>query len=292
MDGTLLQLLFSGLSTGGIYALIAVGFNIIFKSTGALNFAQGEWVMLGGMLAALGYHGGSLPVWLACIAATLAVAGGGWLSDRVVIQPLRNRTALSITLVSVGMAIATKSLVMLTLGKNPQGYPGLSGDRMVDIMGASISAQTLWILGVTVVLMIATHVFFAHTRIGTAMRAAAANPEAAALVGISNRRVVALSFVLAALFGGLAGSIIAPLTLMSYDNGTVLGFKGFSAAMLGGLGNLYGAAAGGILLGLIESMTGGYLTSQFKDGVAFFVLLAVLVVRPQGLFGKPEVTKV
>jgi branched-chain amino acid transport system permease protein len=181
---------------------------------------------------------------------------------------------------------------MLTLGKNPQGYPGLSGDKMVSVYGATVNTQTLWILALTLVLMLATHFFFGHTRLGTAMRAAAANPEAAALVGISNRRIVTLSFILAAGVGGLAGTIITPLTLMSYDSGAMLGFKGFSAAMLGGLGNLFGAAVGGLLLGLFEALVGGYVTSQFRDAVAFFVLLSILVLRPQGLMGSAEISKV
>lgn len=292
MDAAFLQLLFAGLGTGSIYALIAVGFNIIFKATGALNFAQGEWVMLGGMLAALSITQTQAPVWLVTLGATLAVALAGWLSDRVVIRPLRQNAALTITLVSVGLALATKSLVMLTLGKNPQGYPGLSGERIIDIAGARINAQTLWIFGITLVLMAATHLFFAHTRYGVAMRAACANPDAAALMGISRRKVVAASFSIAALFGGLAGAIITPLTFMSYDSGTVLGFKGFSAAMLGGLGNLYGALLGGVLLGLLETLTAGYVTSQFKDGVAFLVLLLILIIRPQGLLGRADVIKV
>ncbi len=288
----LLQLVFAGLGTGGIYALVAVGFNIIFKSTGALNFAQGEWVMMGGMFAAFALHSQDMPVWTACLLAICAVAIVGYASDFIVVRRLRDRSALTITLISVGLAIASKSLVMLTLGKNPQGYPGFSGNAMVNFLGAGISIQTLWILAITVVLMVATHLFFAHTRYGIAMRAAAANPDAAALVGISNTRIIALSFTIAALFGGLAGAIITPLTLMSYDNGTIIGFKGFSAAMLGGLGNLYGAAAGGIVLGLLESLAGGYISSQFKDAVAFFLLLAVLVLRPQGMFGRADVTKV
>ncbi|CAB3627804.1 branched-chain amino acid ABC transporter permease [Achromobacter marplatensis] len=290
LDAQFIQLLLAGLGTGGIYAMIAVGFNIIFKSTGALNFAQGEWVMMGGLFAAVAVS--EMPVWQACLLATAAVTLVGWLSDRVVIRPLRNHAPLTLTLVSVGLAIASKSLVMLTLGKNPQGYPGLSGARKFEVLGAHVDAQTLWILAITVVLMLLTHVFFAHTRYGTALRAACANPEAAALVGISHRGAIAASFALAALYGGLAGAIITPMTLMSYDSGAMLGFKAFSAAMLGGLGNLYGALLGGLLLGVLETSIGGYLTTQFKDGVAFLVLLLILTVRPQGILGRPDVVKV
>jgi branched-chain amino acid transport system permease protein len=292
LDSGLLQILFSGLGTGAIYGLIAVGFNIVFKSTGALNFTQGEWVMTGGLLAALAFQTSHIPVWLACLLGTLVVGLVGLLSDRLVIRPMRNRSALTITLVSVGLALATRSLVMLSIGKNPQGMPGLSGDQLVTVLGATVPGQTFWILALTLVLMLATHWFFNRTVLGTAMRAAAANPDAAALVGISNRKVVSISFMLAAAMGGIAGTIITPLTLMSYDSGAMLGFKGFSAAMLGGLGSLYGAAVGGLLLGVLEAMVGGYVTSQFKDAAAFFMLLTILVLRPQGLLGSPNITKV
>lgn len=290
-SSSFLQIALSGLGNGSIYALIAVGFNIIFKSTGALNFAQGEWVMLGGMLAAFCFNDAHLPVWQACLLAGLAVALVGGLTERLLIRPLVNQTPFALTLVTVGIALLSKSLVMLTLGKNPVGYPGLSGQEFVQVSGASIASQTLWILAITLALMALTHVFFVHTRWGCAMRAAAANPAAAALVGIRHRRVVLGSFVIAAAVGGLAGTIITPLTLMSYDSGAMLGFKGFSAAMLGGLGSLLGATLGGLLLGLLESLVSGYVTSQFKDAAAFLILLLVLLLRPQGLLGKAEINK-
>lgn len=291
MDSSTLQIVLSGLGTGSIYALIAVGFNIIFKSTGALNFAQGEWVMMGGLLAAFCFNEAHLPVWQACLLAGLAVALIGGLTERLLVRPLLNQTPFALTLITVGIALLSKSLVMLTLGKNPVGYPGLSATPTTTLGGASIATQTLWILGITLIFMVLAQLFFNHTRWGCAMRAAAANPGAAALVGIRHSRVVLGSFIIAAAVGGLAGTIITPLTLMSYDSGAMLGFKGFSAAMLGGLGSLFGATLGGLVLGLIEALFGGYLSSQFKDAAAFVVLLLVLVLRPHGLLGKPEITK-
>jgi branched-chain amino acid transport system permease protein len=291
MDSNTLQIIFSGLGTGSIYALIAVGFNVIFKSTGALNFVQGEWVMMGGILAAFCFNDINMPVWQACLIAGVAVALIGGLTERFLVRPLVNQTPFALTLVTVGIALLSKSLVMLSLGKNPVGYPGLSTAASTHILGASVATQTLWILGITLTLMALTHLFFSYTRWGCAMRAAAANPQAAALVGIRHSRVVFSAFVLAAAMGGLAGTIITPLTLMSYDAGAMLGFKGFSAAMLGGLGSLFGAMAGGLILGLLESLVSGFVTSQFKDALAFLVLLLVLVLRPQGLLGKPEVVK-
>jgi branched-chain amino acid transport system permease protein len=291
-DAAFLQILFSGLATGSIYSLIAIGFNITYKSTGALSFVQGEWVMLGGLVAAAGVTHWHLPVWAACIAATLIVVALGFLSERIVVAPIRHPSPLKLTLVTVGLALTCKGLAMLILGRSPQGYPGVSGDTMVHVAGAAINRQTLWIIGITVVSMCAIHLFFNHTNTGIAMRAAAANRDAADLMGVRRGRMVSLSFALSAGFGGLAGTLITPLTLMSFDSGATIGFKAFSAAMLGGLGNLYGAGLGGLVLGLIEALAGGYVSSQFKDAVSFVILLLVLIVRPQGLFGKPDIVKI
>ena len=287
-----LQLLFAGIGTGSIYALVAVGFNVIFKSTDAINFAQGEWVMMGGMIAAATIAVSQSPIWLACLFAVVVVTAIGMLSERLVILPLARPTPLLITLISIGLAICTKSAVMLTLGKNPAGYPGFEGDAVVTISGASIPSQTLWIIGLTIAFMVLAHFFFERTILGKAMRAAAADRDAAALVGIKVRNTVLWSFAIAAMAGAVAGAIITPLTFTSYDHGTLLGFKGFSAAMLGGLGNLYGAVAGGLVLGLLETFAAGYISSDFKDAVAFLVLLVILFWRPAGLLGRAAIEKV
>jgi branched-chain amino acid transport system permease protein len=281
----------SGIGTGSIYALIAVGFNVIFKSTGALNFAQGEWVMVGGMTAAAAYAA-HIPLLPAILIALLIACAVGILSERLVIAPLRASTPMLITLISIGLALCTKSLVMLTLGKNPAGYPGFSGDAIFRIGGASVPMQTLWIIGITGVFMVLTHLFFEHTIVGKALRAVAADKEAASLVGVNVQHAVLWSFAFGALAGGVAGVIITPLTFTSYDQGLLLGFKGFCAAMLGGVGNIYGAVIGGLILGLLESLAAGYVTSHFKDAVAFIVLLAILFGRPSGLLGRAEIEKV
>lgn len=292
MPADLGQLLLAGIGTGSIYALIALGFNIIFKATDAINFAQGEWVMMGGMIAAALYGAGKMPLFAACIGAVVAVAVVGLLSERLVVRQIRRPSPLVVTLVTIGIAICTKSLVMLVLGKNPAGLPAFSGDKPIHLGGASIQPQTLWIIGIAGAIMIAAHVFFSRSVLGKSMRAAAAEPEAAALVGISPRLAMLVSFGIAAAVGAIAGVIITPLTLTSFDHGTVLGFKGFSAAMLGGLGSLPGALVGGLVLGLLESLASGLLSSAFKDAVAFVVLLLVLFVRPAGLIGRGQVERV
>ncbi len=171
-------------------------------------------------------------------------------------------------------------------------FPASPGSTPVEIFGLRVHPQTFWIVGVAAIVMLLTHWFFARTILGKAMRAVAAQPEAAALCGIEPRMALALSFALAACIGAVAGIIITPLTLTSFDHGTVLGFKGFSAAMLGGLGSLPGAMVGGILLGLLEALAGGWISSHFKDAVAFVALLATLFWRPSGILGSDAVERV
>jgi branched-chain amino acid transport system permease protein len=286
-----LQLLVTGIGTGSIYALIALGFNVVFKSTGAMNFAQGEWVVMGGMISAL-LLGTFSSVGVACLLAVLVVAIFGLLSERLVIWPLRRPTALLITLVSIGLAICTRSLVMLALGKKPVGYPGFSGEATISLGGVTFQAQTLWIIGLTLAFLVIMHLFFERSMLGKALRAAAADREAAAIVGVKVEATVLLSFGIAALAGALAGAIITPLTLASYDQGAMFGFKGFSAAMLGGIGSLPGAVVGGLALGLLEAFGSFYISSDFKDAIAFAVLLLILFLRPSGLLGRADIVKV
>ena len=290
MDG-MVQLLFAGLSTGSIYALVALGFNIIFKSTGALNFAQGEWVMLGGMVAATLYAA-KVPLLLSFVIAVAVAMLCGAISERLVVRRLKRPSPMSITILTIAIAICTKSLVMLVLGKNPAGLPSFSGTGPIAFAGAVFESQSLWIIGIAALIMAGAGFFFNRTVLGKSMRAAAAQPEAAALVGISPRLTMALSFTLAAGVGAVAGVIVTPLTLTSFDHGTILGFKAFCAAMLGGLGSLPGAMVGGLVLGLAESFAGGKLSSHFKDAVSCVVLLLVLVRWPNGLLGRGEVEKV
>ena len=289
--GSLPSLIVAGLSTGSVYALVALGFNVIFKSTDAINFAQGEWVMLGGMVAAASVAA-RVPLLFAVAIAVLVVVVVAVLSERLVVSRLRPPTPLAVTLVTIALAICTKSLVMLVLGKNPADLPAFSGDEAVVWGSVRIRPQTFWIVGTCAVVMAAMHIFFERTTPGRAMRAAAAQPEAAALCGIDPRLATAFAFALAAAVGAVAGIIVTPLTLTSFDHGTVLGFKGFAAAMLGGLGSLPGALLGGIVLGLLEALAGGLVSSHFKDAVAFVALIATLFWRPAGLLGRREVHRV
>lgn len=287
----LLQVLSAGIGTGAVYALVALGFNVVFKSTGAMNFAQGEWVVMGGMVTAL-LIGAFSSIGLAVVTAVVLVGVVGLLSERLTVQPLKKPDALVITLVTIGLSIVSRSLVMLVLGKKPVGYAGFSGNTALSVGGVSIQSQTLWIIAITLAFLVVMHAFFECTILGKALRAAAADREAAAIVGVNVGSTVLLSFGIAALAGALAGAIVTPLTLASYDQGAMFGFKGFSAAMLGGLGSLPGAVVGGLALGLLEAFGSFYISSAFKDAIAFAVLLLILFVRPSGLLGRADIVKV
>jgi len=288
----LLQLAFGGIVSGSIYALVALGFNVVFKSTDAINFTQGEWVMAGGMLAAWIHQQFAWPLVMLVPLAVGCIALLGLVSERLSIYPLSRPTPMAITLVTIGIAITTKALVMLTLGKQPMSLPSFSGAESIAIGGASLQPQALWIVGLLLATMLGVHLFFERTLLGKAMKAAAADRDAAALVGINVARTVMWCFVIAAGTGALAGIIITPMTLTSFAAGTVLGFKGFSAAMLGGLGSLRGALAGGLLLGLLESFAAAFISSKYKDAVAFVVLLLLLFFRPSGLLGRAQIQKI
>lgn len=288
---TLLQLLVAGLGTGSIYGLVALGFNVVFKSTGAMNFAQGEWVMMGGMITAA-LIGVRVPLGLAALVAIVLVGAIGIVSERLVIRPVRDANPLVITLVTVGLAICSESLVMLALGRQPVGYAGFSHSDVVHLGAVVVQTQTLWIIGISIGFLLLMHVFFEHSTLGMALRATAADLDAASLVGVRVRLMIMLSFGLAALAGCLAGVIVTPLTMTSYDQGAMFGFKGFSAAMLGGIGSLPGAVVGGLVLGMMESLGSFYISSDFKDAISFAVLLVILFLRPAGLLGQAEITKV
>jgi branched-chain amino acid transport system permease protein len=280
----LLQYLISGLTNGAIYALIALGFGIIYNTTTIINFAQGEMVMLGALAAISIYHVvPSLP--LAFIGSIVIVAVVGLLLERLALRPVRDPNPITLIIITVGAAVLIKGVAMLLWGKEAYSLPDFSGNAPLHVGQATILPQNLWVLGLTAVLLIALEAFFRLTLVGKAMRACAYNARAARLVGIAAGRMVQLSFGLSAALGAGAGVLIAPLTLGVYDMGTMLGLKGFSAAIIGGLGSLLGGVLGGLVLGIAEALATGFISSGYRDAVAFLLLLLVLFWRPQGLVG-------
>lgn len=280
----LLQFVFSGLTVGAVYALVALGFTIIYNASDVVNFAQGEFVMLGGMITWFGHDAG-LPLALAAGLAIVLTAAIGVALNKLAIEPARGAPVVSLIIITIGASILIRGAAQLIFDKQIHRFPAFSGDAPIEVMGATILPQSLWVMGGAVAVFVALWFFFNRTLMGKAVLATANNRLAAQLVGINAGWVMTLSFAISAAIGALAGVLVTPITLVSYDVGVALALKGFAGAMLGGMGSPKGALVGGLALGLLEALTAGYLSSTYKDAVAFVVILAVLFVMPQGLFG-------
>ena len=291
MSAQVMQFLAAGLTAGSIYALVALGFSIIFNASRVLNFAQGEFVMLGGMCA-VSLLGMGLPLAPALIVAVLATALAGLVLERLALARGAQNSVMTMIIITIGASILLRGLAQLVWDKRIHALPPLSGDRPIAILGATVLPQSLWILGATLAIVVALRAFFLRTRVGKAMLATSHNRLAAQLCGIDVRRVVLASFGLAAALGAVAGVLVAPITYTSYDVGVMLGLKGFAAAIIGGLGSFPGAVAGGLLLGVLESFGAGFVSSAYKDAIAFAVILLVLVIRPDGLLGELRADRV
>ncbi len=286
-----LQFLFSGLTVGAIYALIALGFTLIYNASDVLNFAQGEFVMIGGMATVFLWMGG-VPLILAIPTAVLIGAGVGILLNRLAIEPARGASVVSLIIITIGASIFLRGVAQLVFDKQIHRFPSFSGDAPFVIGGATILPQSLWVLVGAAVIYLALYAFFTRTVMGKAVLATSNNRLAAQLVGVNTKFVLLLCFGLSAAIGAIAGVLITPITLTSYDIGVPLALKGFAAAMLGGMGNPFGAFIGGMLIGVMEAFTAGYISSDYKDATAFIVILAVLFFLPQGLFGAKPVERV
>jgi branched-chain amino acid transport system permease protein len=291
LSAQLLQSLFSGLTVGAIYALVALGFAIIYNASRVINFAQGEFVMIGGMAAAVFVDAG-LPLPLSIVAAVGLGMLVGLLLEKLAVEPARGAPVVTLIIITIGASILLRGLAALVWDKKIRPLPAFSGEAPLMIGGATLLPQTLWVLGTTLAAVAALWWFFNRTLSGKAMLAVSHNRLAAQLVGISVRRVLLVSFGLSAALGALAGVLIAPISFTAWDVGVMLGLKGFAAAMLGGIGSGPGAVAGGLALGLIEALGAGYLSSAYKDVFAFVVLLAALVFLPNGLAGRGAAERV
>lgn len=287
----LLQLVIAGLKNGSIYALLALGFTIVYAATNVINFAQGEFFMLGGMLAVFALGRLGVPLLLAVPLSVVTVAGIGMLFELVAIRPRRDADPMALVIITVGGSLVFASLARHLFGSDPLPLPEFTAGPSIAVAGAAIERQTLWIWGLVVAAVSGLSFLYGKTRLGRAMRACMQNREAARLMGIDTSRVVMISFGLAAALGALAGVAVTPLTSTRFDIGAGIAVKGFAAAILGGLGSPLAAVAGGVLLGLIEQSVIPF-SSVLKDAVALTVLLAVLFIRPQGLFLRARKEKV
>ena len=282
----LVQYVIGGLVVGSIYGLVGIGYTGVYNVTRIVNFAQGDFAMLGA-LSAIALHALGLPLPLAIGGAIAAVAGLGLGVERWAIRPARADEVRGI-IITLGVGVALEGVALTLWGTDAQAMPAFSGDRALAVLGVTVPLQSLWVLGTAAVLVTGLQLFFRRTYLGKAFRACAVNPYAARLCGIEVRAMSALSFVLSGALGAAAGIIVAPIVLVQYDTGIPLGIKGFVACIVGGLGKPAGAAVGGLLLGVLEALAAGLLSSGYKNAIAFVLLLLFLFVRPEGLLGELE----
>lgn len=282
------QYLVAGVTYGIIYTIVAIGFNIIYNTTGIINFAQGEFVMLGGMTAVTLSSMMPLPLAIALAVAITMVVGA--LIEIVFIRWLINPSVLRMIIITIGISIVTRESALHIWDEKVRSLPYFTGTAITSISvgGVHISPQVLWVIGVCSIMVASLHLFFSYTLTGRQMRACASNRNAARLCGISTKNMVTLSFVLSAGIGALAGCVVSPITYVQYDSGTGLAIKGFTVAILGGLGNSMAAVAAGILLGILESFSVWIMPTAFKDAISISILLIILFIRPSGLFGSRE----
>jgi len=292
MTQLLVQLILSGLAMGAVYALVALGYTLIWNAVGIVNFAQGDVVMLGAFVAVGAltnmFH---LPIILGLGGMLVLMAIFGVAMALLVYYPVRNAPQLSAIVATLGLSMMLQNGVVLVWGPEPLSFTGPFGNATVTLLGAKIYTQYLLILAVLVLMMVAQEGMFRFTSIGRAMRATAQDAEAARLMGIRTNRVIAIIFAYAAMLAGLAGWLVAPLFYVSSDMGGKVSLDAFAACILGGFGSIPGALIGGLVLGLIESLGAFYISSEYIDVIAFGLLFAVLIFRPEGIFGEPQMER-
>ncbi|GBE02793.1 high-affinity branched-chain amino acid transport system permease protein LivH [bacterium BMS3Bbin06] len=285
------QYIVAGVTYGIIYAIVAIGFNIIYNTTGIINFAQGEFVMLGGMTAVT--LNAFLPLPLAIVLAVIITMLVGAFIDIVFIRWLERPSVLRLIIITIGLSILIREVALHIWGDGVMALPYFTGNEVssMSLGGVRVSPQVLWVVGVCSIVVVVLSLFFRFTLTGRQMRACADNRNAATLCGISAKNMVTLSFVLSAGIGALAGCVVSPITYMQYNMGTGLAIKGFTVAILGGLGNSVGAVVAGLILGILESFSIWFLPTAYKDAIAISILLIILFFRPGGLFGSAEVVE-
>jgi len=285
------QYVITGLTTGSIYGMTAIGFTLIYNATGAVNFAQGEFVTYGALIA-ISCVAKGVPVGAAVVVGMGGVMVLAALLERAAIRPARRASVITLIIITIGASMLLRGVAANLWGQDALPMPSFSGDEPIVLArrglfsSVSLAPQQVWVMGVVLVAMVLLWVLGDRTLVGKAIRACAINRRAAQLAGIPVSRMVMLSFALSGLLGGLAGGIFAPIVMGQYNMGTMLGLKGFAAAILGGMGNPVGAVVGGLVLGLLENLSTAVISSGYKDAVAFAVMLVVLLTRPSGLLGR------
>jgi branched-chain amino acid transport system permease protein len=284
--GFTLQLFFTGIGIGAIYALVALGFVLIYRATNVVNFAQGDFAMLGAFAMILFAVDLSWPYWLSMIVTLAGLMVFGALFNLGVYYPLRHRSFLPVIISTIGASILLENGVLFAYGPAPQSLPGMVETQGFNVGGVFFDSQYLLILVVTVVMVALQYLFFERTLIGKKMQATSQDKEMASLLGIPVALMIMLTFVYSATLGGLAGILVAPILFVSVGMGSSIALKAFAASIIGGFGDVTGAVVGGLALGVIETFGAAYISVPYKDGFAFLVLFVFLLIRPQGFFGE------
>jgi len=285
------QLAISGMALGCVYALIALGFVLIFKATAVINFAQGEFMMLGAFVAFSLLNYGHLPFWMSVVLTLLIMAGFGAVLDRVVMRHLVGEPVFAMVMFTIGLSIFLRSVAGMIWSTDTYTLALPFGNDIVRIGSVALSRGDLLVVGATTLLVALLFLFFRFTDLGIAMQATSQNQFATYLMGINVERVFSITWALSALVAAVAGILLAPILFLHKDMGFI-GLKAFPAAVLGGFGSVPGAIVGGLIIGVSENLAGGFLPLWVKDIFAYIVLIAVLIIRPEGIFGIEEKKKV
>lgn len=284
-----IQAIFATLSVGSMYALVALGVCLIYNSTNVINFAQGEFVMLGGMAMVTFYGEWGWPLILAIPASMAVAATVGAALMKVAYRPGKNTSLIAVLIITIGASMFISGSAMHIWDADIHRFPPFSGDKPINLLGAAIVPQSLWVIGGTVLVVTALVFFFQFTIHGKAMKACALDRTAAGLMGINAGSTVLLSFVMSSALGAVAGVLLTPLTMVDYSGGMLLAIKGFSAAMLGGMGSIVGAVIGGFVFAFLESFGATFISGSLKELVTFIVIINVLLFMPRGLMGPRSV---
>jgi branched-chain amino acid transport system permease protein len=281
----LTQILASGLAMGCIYALVGLGFILIYNATNGLNFAQGELVMLAAFVFYSVISAGA-PYVVAALITIVLMGLAGVVFQRLMFYPLRDRSFLAFIIATIGFSIFARNLALLVWGPYPLKVPSFFANDVVSIGTVVLAPEYLFIVAVTVVVLIAQHTLFFYTDLGRRLRATAQNAEVAQLMGVQTRKMIAITFVLSTLLTGVAGVLLAPIFLVDTEMGLNLILKAFIAVIIGGFGSVPGAVVGGLIVGLLEIAVAVFISSVYKDAIAFGVLILFLIAFPQGVFGE------
>jgi branched-chain amino acid transport system permease protein len=285
------QLLSSGLALGCVYALIALGFVLIYKATEVINFAQGEFMMLGAFVAFSLIAYWNLPFWMSVLVTLAIMALFGVALDRLVMRFLVGEPIFALVMFTIGLSIFLRSIAGMIWSTETYSFPSPVGKGIVRLGSVAFSSGDILVVGSTAALVLILYLFFRFTDLGIAMQATSQNQFAAYLMGISVERVFTVTWAMSAMVAAVAGILLSPILFLHKDMGFV-GLKAFPAAVLGGFGSIPGAIVGGLIIGVSENLAGGFLPQWVKDIFAYLVLIAVLMIRPEGLFGIQERKKV